>query len=47
MTPKIYHTSDHDIDPANIDPDAIYIIEKLREAGHEAYLVGGSVRDLL
>lgn len=47
VTPKIYHTSDHDIDPAHIDADAIYIIQKLRKAGYEAYLVGGSVRDLL
>lgn len=47
MRPKIYHTSDHDIDPSLIDSDAIYVINKLKEAGYAAYLVGGSVRDLL
>lgn len=47
MQPKIYHASDHDIDPSLIDTDAIYILKKLKEAGFAAYLVGGSVRDLL
>lgn len=47
MQPKIYHTNDHDIDPSLIDSDAIYVINKLKEAGYVAYLVGGSVRDLL
>lgn len=47
MKPKIYHASDHDIDPVLIDPDAIQILTKLKEAGFAAYLVGGSVRDLL
>jgi poly(A) polymerase len=47
VKPKIYHASDHDIDPALIDPDAIHIVTKLKEAGFSAYLVGGSVRDLL
>jgi poly(A) polymerase len=30
-----------------IDPDAIKVVERLRRFGHEAYLVGGCVRDLL
>ncbi|MGH8127008.1 MAG: polynucleotide adenylyltransferase PcnB [Gammaproteobacteria bacterium] len=30
-----------------IDPYALTIIETLRDAGHEAYIVGGGVRDLL
>lgn len=47
MKPKTYQTSDHDIDPSFIDPDAIYVTKKLRDAGFSAYLVGGSVRDLL
>lgn len=47
MQPKIYLASDHDIDPTLIDPDAIYILKKLKESGFIAYLVGGSVRDLL
>lgn len=47
MQPKIYQTSDHDIDPLLLDQDAVYVIQRLREAGFTAYLVGGSVRDLL
>ncbi|MEI8124587.1 MAG: polynucleotide adenylyltransferase PcnB [Parachlamydiaceae bacterium] len=47
MEPKIYQASDHDIDPTLIDVDAIHIIKKLKDAGFLAYLVGGSVRDLL
>lgn len=45
--PKIYHASDHDIDPSQIDKDALYVIHRLTRAGFTAYLVGGSVRDLL
>jgi poly(A) polymerase len=30
-----------------MDPDALKVLYRLREAGHIAYLVGGSVRDLL
>lgn len=47
MQPKIYHASEHDIDSLLIDEDAIFIIKKLNDAGFTAYLVGGSVRDLL
>lgn len=31
----------------NIDDDALKVIRRLRRYGHEAYLVGGGVRDLL
>lgn len=47
MQPKIYLASDHDIDPLQIDSDAIHVINRLKEGGYLAYLVGGSVRDLL
>lgn len=47
MKPKIYYAQDHDIDPGMIDPDVFVVLDKLRSAGHTAYLVGGSVRDLL
>ncbi len=47
MQPKLYYSNDHGIDESWIDPDACYILEKLNAAGHIAYLVGGSVRDLL
>lgn len=44
---RIYTATDHDIDPSMIDPDALEVLSRLRHAGFEAYLVGGSVRDLL
>jgi poly(A) polymerase len=47
VKPKIYFAQEHQIDMGLIDPDALYILEKLRQAGFIAYLVGGSVRDLL
>lgn len=47
MQPNIYHATDHDIDHKLIDRDALNVIERLRHAGFHAYLVGGSVRDLL
>ncbi|MBX7066891.1 MAG: polynucleotide adenylyltransferase PcnB [Parachlamydiales bacterium] len=47
MQPKIYHVDEHKIAPDKIDSHAFYVIQKLRQAGHTAYLVGGGVRDLL
>lgn len=47
MQPKIYHVDEHQIAPDKIDTHAFYVIQKLRQAGHTAYLVGGGVRDLL
>jgi poly(A) polymerase len=35
------------IDPAKLDPDAIKVLFRLRQFGHDAYFVGGCVRDLL
>jgi poly(A) polymerase len=47
VQPKVYSFKQHNISLKNIDTHAVYIIEKLRQKGHIAYLVGGSVRDLL
>jgi poly(A) polymerase len=47
VRPKEFVAGDHEIDPTHVDSDALYILQKLKEAGHTAYLVGGSVRDLL
>jgi poly(A) polymerase len=44
---KIYPVEQHHLDINKVDPDALYVMEKLRDAGFIAYLVGGSVRDLL
>ena len=47
MRPKTFLASEHDIDHSQVDSDALYVINKLKEAGYSAYLVGGGVRDLL
>jgi poly(A) polymerase len=39
--------SQHGIDPALVDERAVKVVGKLVEGGHEAYIVGGAVRDLL
>lgn len=36
-----------EIDPTLLDPDAVRVLLRLRQHGHEAYLVGGCVRDIL
>jgi poly(A) polymerase len=45
--PVIVPRSDHPISRQNIDPDALKVLYRLRQFNHVAYLVGGSVRDLL
>lgn len=47
MQPKIYPLEEHQIPLEKVDAQAYYVIQKLRQAGYSAYLVGGSVRDLL
>lgn len=37
----------HGIDPQLVDRRAYDVVRTLQEAGHEAYIVGGAVRDLL
>lgn len=38
---------EHAIDPTLVDERALGVVHTLKEAGHEAYIVGGAVRDLL
>lgn len=38
---------EHCISRSNIDPDAVKVLYRLANTGYTAYLVGGSVRDLL
>jgi poly(A) polymerase len=37
----------HAIDPTLVDERALHVVHTLKEAGHECYIVGGAVRDLL
>ena len=39
--------ANHEIDPERIDLNAMWVVRRLRAKGHEAYLTGGCVRDLL
>ena len=45
--PRIRPRSEHPISRRQIDPDALKVLYRLSGAGYKAYLVGGSVRDLL
>ena len=43
----IYTQEEHGIDARLVDPDALWVIRRLRGARFHAYIVGGAVRDLL
>src|SRR6186997_2395039 len=45
--PVVIPRSDHPISRQHIDADALKVLYRLRQFDHIAYLVGGSVRDLL
>lgn len=47
VDPRIIPREDHTVSRRDIDPDALKVLYRLRQADHIAYLVGGSVRDLL
>jgi len=47
MEPTVLPRSEHTISRRDIDPDALKVLYRLREHGYVAYLVGGSVRDLM
>ena len=47
VEPTIVARSEHSISRRDIDPDALKVLYRLHEHGHTAYLVGGSVRDLM
>jgi poly(A) polymerase len=45
--PRVITRAEHTISRRDIDPDALKVLYRLRQFEHIAYLVGGSVRDLL
>ena len=47
VEPRIIPRAEHPISRRDIDPDALKVLYRLRQYDHVAYLVGGSVRDLL
>jgi poly(A) polymerase len=44
---RIIPRAEHPISRQNISPNALRVLYRLREAGYEAYLVGGCLRDLM
>lgn len=46
-SPLIVPRSEHPISRANISENALKVLYRLKDGGFQAYLVGGSVRDLL
>jgi len=47
VPPKLYEDDEHSIRGVQIPRSAWLVLLKLRAAGHEGYVVGGAVRDLL
>ena len=46
-TADVYTQDEHGIDPRDLDHDAVKVVRRLRRYGHDTYIVGGAVRDLL
>ncbi len=47
VEPRIIPREEHPLSRRDIDPDALKVLYRLRQFEYTAYLVGGSVRDLL
>ena len=47
MQPAVIPRAAHSISRAHVSPQALKVLYRLKEAGYQAFLVGGSVRDLL
>ena len=47
VTMRVVPREQHGISRRNISPNALRVLYRLRDAGFQAYLVGGAVRDLL
>ena len=46
-TPRVVPREQHPISRSNISSNALKVLYRLKEAGYQAFLVGGAVRDLL
>src|SRR4026209_1233042 len=47
VEPRIVPREEHTFSRRDADPEALNVLYRLRQGDHIAYLVGGSVRDLL
>lgn len=46
-TPLVVPRSEHPISRSQVSPNALRVLYRLKDAGYQAFLVGGAVRDLL
>ena len=46
-TAVVYTHDEHGIKFADVDSEAVSIVKRLKDSGHESYIVGGAVRDLI
>src|SRR6195256_1606395 len=47
VEPRVIARAEHSLSRRDVDPDALRVLYRLKQYEHAAYLVGGSVRDLL
>jgi poly(A) polymerase len=47
VAPRVFPRSDHSVSRSGIQKEALKVMYRLQSAGYHAYMVGGSVRDLL
>lgn len=47
VQPRIIPRADHNISRSNISGNAVRVLYRLKEAGYQAFLVGGCVRDVM
>jgi poly(A) polymerase len=47
VQPRIISRADHNISRSNISGNAVRVLYRLKEAGYQAFLVGGCVRDVM
>ncbi len=47
IKPRIIPRAEHNVSRDNISPNALKVLYRLKNAGYQAYMVGGGVRDLL
>jgi poly(A) polymerase len=47
LPPVVVPRSEHSISRADISPNALKVLHRLKEAGYQGFLVGGAVRELL
>jgi poly(A) polymerase len=47
VQPRVTPREEHTLSRRDVDPDALKVLYRLRQGDHVAFLVGGSLRDLM